>query len=177
MTYAEFTTHLMAKAGQPRRSEDVIFILDGREIDRRFHLTEVLAVTVRSLDCGGQVDEWDEVVLQLVEPQSIGGCGNVKTSVASGDTAAGSNENTNMTLEKLQRILEQSNELLGIDRSGRVLVEYRPRGVSAVQRYLVKELIWKDSHLHIVGLGAETQCKAMDRRQPSCCAPKVKTCC
>ena len=41
----------------------------GDAVRAGYHVTEVLATTVRAVDCGGRVDTWDEVVLQVLDEQ------------------------------------------------------------------------------------------------------------
>ena len=45
----------------------------GLLVGANYHITEVKAVSVDSVDCGGQADSWDETIIQLWEsPEELG---------------------------------------------------------------------------------------------------------
>lgn len=38
-----------------------------------YHITEVKHTTIKAVDCGGQMDQWNETIIQLLEPNSYNG--------------------------------------------------------------------------------------------------------
>ncbi len=52
------------------KSRALVFDLGERTIAPGYHVTEVKAVTVRSMDCGGRANAWNETVVQLWAPDS-----------------------------------------------------------------------------------------------------------
>ena len=42
--------------------------LDGHTVRRGYHLTELKAVSFRTVDCGGQTNQWEETIAQLWVP-------------------------------------------------------------------------------------------------------------
>ncbi len=46
----------------------LVFNLGTRIVAPGYHITEVKAVTVQSMDCGGRANAWNETVVQLWSP-------------------------------------------------------------------------------------------------------------
>jgi hypothetical protein len=47
----------------------LIFVdLDGHTVHRGYHLTELKAVSSHTVDCGGQMNQWQETIAQLWVP-------------------------------------------------------------------------------------------------------------
>lgn len=40
----------------------------GQKVDASFHITEIKQASIVSVDCGGQMNSWTEVIVQLWEP-------------------------------------------------------------------------------------------------------------
>src|SRR5882757_6476119 len=50
-------------------SNQLIFVdLDGHSVHRGYHLTELKAISLRTVDCGGQTNQWQETIAQLWVP-------------------------------------------------------------------------------------------------------------
>ena len=82
----------------------VVYFTDSSAIGAGYHLTELKAAQVSSIDCGGNVDHFPEVTMQLLDGQ----CGR------------------HMNVQKLSRILQHSLKELPELNSSEVKVEYSP---------------------------------------------------
>ncbi len=47
----------------------LIFTFEGGEIGGGYHVTEIKTSNITSIDCGGQISEWSEVAIQLLDGQ------------------------------------------------------------------------------------------------------------
>jgi Family of unknown function (DUF6428) len=62
----EFNTLAKLQAAlEPHRGKPLIFSYAGRQIASGYHVTEVKAALLSSIDCGGAPEEWHETVIQL----------------------------------------------------------------------------------------------------------------
>jgi len=43
---------------------------DDKRVDASYHITEIKQAPVTSVDCGGVMNEWTEVIIQLYEPEN-----------------------------------------------------------------------------------------------------------
>ncbi len=79
---------------------------EGHYVGANYHITEVKNTTIKSVDCGGRADAWNETIIQLWEsPSEIG-----KTEY--------------MTSGKAISILEKVASIHSIDEDAAVLFEY-----------------------------------------------------
>lgn len=60
-------TLLDALASAGARPVRMVSDATGEAVRDGYHVTEVLATTVRAVDCGGRADTWEEVVLQILD--------------------------------------------------------------------------------------------------------------
>lgn len=162
MLYADFSAEL-AKFPE----HELVFTFGDATIGRGYHLTEVLRLTVDAIDCGGAQDHWNETVLQLVDSPAVEG-------------------RPLMSAEKVGGILRRSQAVVPIVPDSELLLEFRPVGALAAQRYHVSAVVsGAAGTLHVVTHGARTRCKATERSgtacgadksaggSSSCCAPRV----
>lgn len=157
MHYAEFVDHLTRHPDL-----ELVFELGDITIRRDYHLTEVLRLTVDAIDCGGAVDNWQETVLQLVEPGHSQG-----QRFMSAGKAAG--------------ILQRSQARIALHAASEVVLEFRSDDAPAAQRYRVTGIAPQGSNqLRVRSEGARTQCKAAERSHGAgdatsasakCCSP------
>lgn len=49
----------------------LIFSFDGQNIHPGYHVTEVQHAQINALDCGSGKDEWEEIVVQLMDGSSL----------------------------------------------------------------------------------------------------------
>lgn len=145
MKYAEFASQL---ARYPE--SDLIFEFEGSAIRRGYHLTEVLCLTIDAIDCGGAVDHWSETVLQLVEPSQP-------------------QAESFMRSQKATAILQRSKARVPMLTESEVVLEFRPAGLGAAQRFHVTDVQpGGDGQLRVTSVGARTQCKAAERKASAC---------
>lgn len=59
-------TQAFLDALHPHKNKALVFRLNGETlVQAGYHVTEVKAVTVEAMDCGGRADSWRETVVQL----------------------------------------------------------------------------------------------------------------
>lgn len=148
--------------------KDITFEFNGNEIQRDYHLTEVMKAGVEAINCGGKIESWNETVLQLVEP---------------------SVENTDRTMpvSKFMGILNRSMGSIDFDTNSKVILEFQHKGKKSLQRYSITDMILEETKLVVETSGEYTQCKALKDKKSSfespkikevnCCAPHVTSCC
>lgn len=82
----------------------VVYYTDSTAIGAGYHLTELKAARVSSIDCGGNIDHFPEVTMQLLDGQY----------------------GRHMNVQKLSRILQHSLKELPELNSSEVKVEFSP---------------------------------------------------
>jgi len=80
------------------------FYLGDIPINQGYHVTEVKYATIKSMDCGKQVDAWDELLIQLLDGPADSGQGFMSTSkftniVSSALDSLPANENPDLFFE------------------------------------------------------------------------------
>ncbi len=50
---------------RPHADKPLIFEYDDRRVQTGYHVTEIMAASVRSVDCGANPEQWDETIVQL----------------------------------------------------------------------------------------------------------------
>lgn len=127
----------------------------GQFVEKNFHITEVKNLQIKSVDCGGKSDQWNETVLQLWNP-------------------ANPAERYPMKGQKALNILNIVDNEIKIDRESEVLFEYG-NATNRVSNYAIGQIIEEESDLTIVFEGVKTQCKASSERTletaPCCGVP------
>jgi hypothetical protein len=126
-------------------SKELAFEFEHGLIRKDYHITEVLKTQVEAIDCGGAVDTWKETVLQLLEPKS------------------GESERF-MTVKKATDILSKSNSKINLIGDSKVILEYKPYGSEAAQRFHVSSVEIIDDKIIVQSMGSVTQCKAAVRK-------------
>ncbi|AMW06402.1 DUF6428 family protein [Gemmatimonas phototrophica] len=149
MLFADFAAEL-AKFPE----HELVFTFGDTTIGRGYHLTEVLRLTVDAVDCGGAQDHWKETVLQLVDSPAVEG-------------------RAPMSAKKVGGILRRSQAMVPLVPDSELVLEFRPVGALAAQRYHVSEIVsGAAGSLRVVTHGARTQCKAAERSGTVCGADK-----
>lgn len=105
-----------------RQASDKPLVFDYGEgrVNPSYHVTEIKAATVQTVDCGGQTNAWSETVLQLWSP---------------GDAA----DEGYMSVGKFLGIYERVASSIPIVSSAELRVEYGDVGAPAIS-YLVREV-------------------------------------
>jgi hypothetical protein len=132
---------------------------EGRLVDSSFHITEIKQAPVVSVDCGGQMNAWTEVIVQLWEPL-------VKET------------NRSMQVGKALKIVNLVEKSLPLNPKATVKIEFGNSKFDTRQMY-PGELVAGNDTFTVKLVPDFTQCKALSRNQScgttspgtSCCAP------
>lgn len=135
---------------------------EGKWVDASYHITEIKQAPIVSVDCGGKMNTWTEIIVQLWEP-----------SVQDSERA--------MQVSKALSIVKLVEKSLPLNPLGTVKIEFGNSAFDTRQMYPGEFIIEGDNL--IVNLIADvTQCKAIGRggscgtteTGEECCAPAVK---
>lgn len=136
---------------------------EGNWVDASYHITEIKHAAIVSVDCGGKMNTWTEIIVQLWEPSN-------------GDSERA------MQVSKALSIVKLVEKSLPLNPMGTVKIEFGNSQFDTRQMYPGEFLIEGDNL--IVNLIPDlTQCKAIGRggscgtteTGEACCAPAVKT--
>ncbi|HEV7380057.1 MAG TPA: DUF6428 family protein [Dyadobacter sp.] len=132
---------------------------DGKFVDRSFHITEIKQALIVSVDCGGVMNSWTEVIVQLWEPP-------VKEADRS------------MLVSKALKIVNLVEKSLPLNPNAVVKIEFGNSKFDTRQMYPGE--FGSEGDRFTVNLVPDfTQCKALARDQAcgttmadsACCAP------
>ncbi|GLU56410.1 hypothetical protein Dfri01_58710 [Dyadobacter frigoris] len=135
---------------------------EGQYVDASYHITEIKQAPIVSVDCGGVMNSWTEIIVQLWEP-----------SVSETDRA--------MKISKALSIVNLVEKSLSLNPLGVVKIEFGNSKFDTRQMYPSDFISETDSFT--VNLAADfTQCKAITRGQScgttqtgeECCTPVNK---
>lgn len=149
-----------------RLETDLVFSMGGTQINTGYHVTEVKQAIINSLDCGNGTDQWQELIIQLLD-------GSVVTN------------SSYMSCEKFLGILNASTGTLDTPPDTHLYFEFSP-GNGGIQRLQVTAINAKAATTEVCLSGAKPQCKPMAKRWnaaksklSSCCQPDKETtsCC
>ncbi|MFT5165504.1 MAG: hypothetical protein ACI8P3_000731 [Saprospiraceae bacterium] len=122
-------------------------------VDASYHLTEIKQAQIVSVDCGGKMNSWTEVVLQLWVPE-------------------GGGSESAMQVAKAMNIIDQVENALPIHPNGIVKIEFGDQNFETRQM-LPASLEIMEGNLIIKLHADKTQCKAIDRGE-TCGTPEKK---
>ena len=132
-------------------------------VDASYHITEIKQAPITSVDCGGVMNTWTEIIVQLWEP-----------SVKDSERA--------MTVSKAMSIIELVEKAMPLNPIATIKIEFGNLEYDTRQMYPGE--ITMDGDNLVVDLRPDfTQCKAIDRGQScgttatgeECCAPDTAT--
>ncbi|SDF13088.1 hypothetical protein SAMN04487996_10924 [Dyadobacter soli] len=131
----------------------------GKFVDSAYHITEIKQAPVVSVDCGGQMNSWTEVIVQLWEPS------NQEVDRA-------------MKVGKALKIVSLVEQSLPLDPNAVVKIEFGNSKFDTRQMY-PGEFIAERETFTVSLVPDFTQCKALTRNQScgtssgnaSCCGP------
>lgn len=132
---------------------------EDKFVDSSYHITEIKQAPIVSVDCGGQMNSWTEVIVQLWEP-----------SVKETDRS--------MQVGKALKIVSLVEKSLPLNPLATVKIEFGNSRFDTRQMY-PGEVAGSDEALTVNLVPDFTQCKAIARNQscgtspgePACCAP------
>lgn len=118
-----------------------------------YHLTEIKLAPITSVDCGGKVNNWTEVILQLWE---------------SSDT----NDTVAMPAQKALSIIAIVEQSITIDPTAIVKIEYG-NDHFAMRQMQPADIDFTENDINISLVSGQTECKAIGRGE-TCGTPKKK---
>ncbi len=123
---------------------------DNSRVNPNYHITELKLANITSVDCGGRLDAWPELVVQIWEPETVTGEGP-------------------MEVKKALKIMDIVEGKMSIPPAARVKIEYGNAGFPTRQMPVESiEMAGGELIVHLVP--DTTQCKAGD----VCGKPKIK---
>ena len=127
---------------------------EGQYVDVSYHITEIKQAPIVSVDCGGMMNSWTEIIVQLWEP-----------SVTETDQA--------MKVSKALSIISLVEKSLPLNPLGVVKIEFGNSKFDTRQMYPSDFILEGD--LFTINLAADfTQCKAITRGQTAALHHPVK---
>lgn len=158
LTWGKFKTHLQANPELHLQFQ----YEEGKFVDTSFHITEIKLAPITSVDCGGMMNKWKEVIMQLWEP------GKKQTG-------------RSMKVDKALSIIGIVEKMLPLDNDAIVKIEFGNSQFDT--RQMFPATITADSDTLTVDLTPDfVQCKAQTRggtcgtndKGEECCAPVVE---
>jgi len=158
LTWGDFKAQLQANPDlhlQFRYDKD-------RFVDTSFHITEIKLAPITSVDCGGVMNKWTEVIMQLWEP-------GIKQTDRS------------MKVNKALSIIDVVEKMLPLDTDATVKIEFGNSQFDTRQMFPA-ELLAEGDTLTVNLSPDYVQCKAITRggtcgtndKGEECCAPEEK---
>jgi hypothetical protein len=135
---------------------------ENKWVDASYHITEIKQAPITSVDCGGVMNSWTEVIIQLWEPE-------------------GAQAERAMKVNKALSIINVVEKMLALDADATVKIEFGNSEFDTRQMYPGEITVSGDNLL--VDLRPDTvQCKATGRggscgttaTGEDCCAPAVE---
>lgn len=135
---------------------------DGKWVDASYHITEIKQAPIVSVDCGGKMNTWTEIIVQLWEP-----------AVQDSERA--------MKVSKALSIVKLVEKTLPLNPLGTVKIEFGNSQFDTRQMYPGEFLI-QNGDLIVNLIPDFTQCKAIGRggscgtldAVEECCVPSVR---
>ncbi|WP_414618122.1 DUF6428 family protein [Dyadobacter sp. 32] len=130
---------------------------EGQFVDASYHITEIKQAPIVSVDCGGVMNSWTEIIMQLWEPSV-------------------SETNRAMKVSKAISIIDRVEKSLPLNPLGVVKIEFGNSKFDTRQMY-PSEFI-SEGDCFTVKLAADyTQCKAITRGGSCGTTPSGEECC
>jgi len=152
MTWGEFKNTLEQNADLHLQFEYEA----GKFVDHSYHITEIKQAPIVSVDCGGQMNAWTEVIVQLWEPP-------VKEADRS------------MKVDKALRIVGIVEKSLPLNPEAVVKIEFGNSKFDTRQMY-PGELVTEGETFTVNLVPDFTQCKALSRKQSCGTSPADASC-
>jgi hypothetical protein len=160
MTTNEFIAALRAAP-----ENELIFVgMEGHAVHSGYHLTELKAASLETVDCGGETNRWQETIVQLWVPANP--------------------DDDYMTAAKFLKIFDKVRGMIALDVDSEVRVEYGDRNFFP-STYYIRSVTSDDATTRVLLEPPRTTCKARDRRMAaaesssasdSCCLA-AEACC
>lgn len=125
----------------------------NQKVNPSFHITEIKQANFTAVDCGGKMNAWTEVILQLWEPNTTEiGC--------------------SMQVSKAMSIIDLVEKTLPINPNGIVKIEFG-NDLFETRLLLPQDFEIINDEITVKLVSDKTQCKAIGRGE-SCGTPKPK---
>ncbi|TGL08560.1 hypothetical protein EHQ43_05855 [Leptospira bouyouniensis] len=122
---------------------------NNQQIYPNYHITEFKLATIESVDCGGNLDTWKEIILQVLEPNE-----NIETE--------------SMSLKKISNIYAKVSKAISIPENAILRIEFG-NSSSAMRQYFVSDIKIEETNLVVYLIDGATECKASSK----CGLPKL----
>ena len=138
----EFVSRLKA-APQNR----LLFVdASGHTIHASYHLTELKAAAFDTVDCGGELNQWNETIVQLWVPENA--------------------DDDYMTTAKFLKIFDKVRGMIPLKLEAEIRIEYGDDNFFP-SIYYVRSVVHEQGATHVLLQPPATTCKARDRQM--CC--------
>jgi hypothetical protein len=150
-TWGSFKESLQQSAGSDLQFQ----YAENTWVNASYHITEIKQATIKSVDCGGQMSNWTEVIIQLLEPEKR-------------------EQLRAMKVSKALSIIDVVERSLPLDPLAVVKIEFGNSQFDT--RQMLPSAVVNDGENLIIDLRPDTvQCKAIDRG--GSCGPTNEECC
>ncbi|MGK6351070.1 DUF6428 family protein [Parapedobacter sp. DT-150] len=139
MTWAAFKDQLAAHPDAVLQFQ----YAEGKWVDAAYHITEIKQAPITSVDCGGVMNAWTEIIVQLWEPEAA-------------------DKERAMAVSKALSIADVVEKTLPLNPSGIVKIEFGNSQFDTRQMY-PGEFIEAGENLVVNLIPDATQCKAIGR--------------
>jgi hypothetical protein len=150
-----------------RAPENQLVFVDGngRAVHTGYHLTELKAASLDTVDCGGQANQWQETIIQLWVPANP--------------------DNDYMSADKFLKIFDKVRGMIPLNFDAAIRVDYGDENFFQ-STYDVRSIARDEDVTRVLLQAPETTCKARDRRHRStrseaeretCCSAVAQSCC
>jgi hypothetical protein len=129
---------------------------DGNPIHAGYHLTELKAASFQTVDCGGQLNNWAETIVQLWVPPEA--------------------DDDYMKAAKFLQIFDKVRGMIPLDLAAEIRVEYGDEKFFP-STYHVRSVTHDQHATHVLLVPPETTCKARDRRTGNAGEHDPEACC
>lgn len=153
MTWGKFKSSL---SSHPEKHLEFNYAKDSL-VDASYHITEIKLAPITSVDCGGTVNNWTEVIVQLWEPSQ-------KSAERS------------MKVTKALSIIDLVEKVLPLDPNGVVKIEFGNSEFYTRHMYPA-QLIESDDTITVDLQSDFTQCKAIGRGGSCGTTESAEECC
>jgi len=128
----------------------------GHAIHAGYHLTELKAASLQTVDCGGQVNQWPETIVQLWVPSEP--------------------DDEYMNVAKFLKIFDKVRGMIPLKFDAEIRIEYGDENFFP-SMYHVRSVTYDGNVTRVLLTPPETTCKARNRRVARSSAAEARSCC
>ena len=159
------TTEFISALRAAPTNQLIFFDRDGHAVHGVYHLTELKTASFDTVDCGGQINRWQETIVQLWVPRDA--------------------DDNYMTAGKFLQIFDKVRGMVPVNLDAEMRVEYGDENFFP-STYDVRSITHTEDVTRVLLQAPETTCKARDRRHRSisseaeretCCSAVAQSCC